>query len=305
MLVTPLPGAALDNVETVLRQVHADAMNARGARSGPGAASPTTAYLAWANNSVRLLRGQIRGADINRLVLSPRYWLLQAHQDPAGTDPAGGTLRALVDLELEERIDALDEAVRAFGEQRHRWGRPGMFVVADTSAYIEAEHKLENLDLAELIGVREEPLHLLIPILVVDELNGQKRRGNSPQRRWRAAYTLALISRHLPDPTGIARLRAEDFSALDTGGIPRGEITIELVFDPPGHVRLPINDDELIDRALAIKHLSGRQVTFLTDDTGQAFRARAERLRVVELPEPPPGDEPQPKGHGGGPRPGR
>jgi hypothetical protein len=28
-------------------------------------------------------------------------------------------------------------------------------------------------------------------------------------------------------------------------------MTVEVLLDPPGHARLPINDDEIIDRALA------------------------------------------------------
>ncbi len=63
----------------------------------------------------------------------------------------------------------------------------------------------------------------------------------------------------------------------------RGEVTIELVFDPPEHVRLRGNDDEIIDRALAVEPLADRKVTLLTYDTGQSTRARNAGLRVVKL----------------------
>lgn len=90
----------------------------------------------------------------------------------------------------------------------------------------------------------------------------------------------------LKNTTGPARLRDEDFSALDAGGIPRGEITIELLFDPPGHIRLPINDDETIDRSVAIRPLADREITLLTYDTGQSMRARQAGLRVQKLSKP-------------------
>ncbi|MFI7509066.1 hypothetical protein ACIBSS_19785 [Micromonospora aurantiaca] len=48
----------------------------------------------------------------------------------------------------------------------------------------------------------------------------------------------------------------------------------EVVLDPPGHVRLPNNDDEIVSRALAIKTLAGKQVRLLTYDTGIAMRGR-------------------------------
>lgn len=66
-------------------------------------------------------------------------------------------------------------------------------------------------------------------------------------------------------------------------GLTRSEVTIELVFDPPGHVRLPGNDDEIIDRALAVEALADRNVTLLTYDTGQSTRARNAGLQVVKL----------------------
>ena len=82
--------------------------------------------------------------------------------------------------------------------------------------------------------------------------------------------------------TGPVRLRAGDV-VPGPDGLTRSEVTIELVFDPPGHVRLPINDDEIIDRALAIEPLADRKVTLLTYDTNQSMRARSAGLQVIKL----------------------
>lgn len=61
---------------------------------------------------------------------------------------------------------------------------------------------------------------------------------------------------------------------------------MELVFDPSGHIRLPINDDEIVSRALAMQAQVGREVTLLTFDTGQSMRARAAGLTVRKLSKP-------------------
>lgn len=61
-------------------------------------------------------------------------------------------------------------------------------------------------------------------------------------------------------------------------------MTVEVLFDPPGHARLPIVDDEIIDRALTVKALAARQITLLTCDTGQSFQARSVGLNVVKAP---------------------
>jgi hypothetical protein len=291
MLVTPLPGAAIDGVISALRDVHTAAINARGATSGHGGAGPTDAYLVWAGDSLRRLRGQLRPSDLDRLVLTRGYWsvLAQGAVAPQMVGPA----RAFVDLELDARSADLAEALAELQTRHERWARVGLFMVADTSFYIHCEPKLEEFDFARLLQVREAALHLLVPVLVVDELDGLKDRGND-RSRWRSSYTLAVVENRLRDPTGIGTLRQEDYSALNpgVGGTPRGTITVEVILDPAGHTRLPINDDELVDRAAAIQHASGREVAFLTNDTAQAFRARAAGLSVFKLPRPPLGDEP-------------
>jgi hypothetical protein len=240
-----------------------------------------------------VLQSQISAADLDRLVLTRRYELLLS---AAGTSVADAELEVrlvdgLLDNELDQRTAAFGAAYAVLERLIKRWSRPGVFVVADTSVFITHPDKLEETDFAPLVGVREEPIHLVVPVVIIDELDGLKHSKDN-RTRWRAGYTLAVLDRVSEHNAATGLLRAEDFSALDTGGIPRGEVTIELLFDQPGHVRLPINDDEIIDRALAIEPLAGRAVTLLTYDTGQSTRARAAGARVRKLARPI-GDEPK------------
>jgi predicted ribonuclease YlaK len=195
-----------------------------------------------------------------------------------------GRLGSLLAAEYDDRSHVLDEALAAVRAEIQHWSRPGVLVVADTSFYLRHPDKIEEADIASLLPIREEPIRVIVPILVVDELDRLKQSGESTVR-WRAAYTLAVLDRLLPAPTQSGRLRAEDFSALDQGigGIPRGEVSVEILFDPPGHLRLPIADDEIVDRALAAQTRSGQPVTFLTYDTGQAMRARYAGLETKKL----------------------
>ncbi|MEV7364416.1 hypothetical protein ACWDWT_19485 [Streptomyces sp. NPDC003343] len=62
--------------------------------------------------------------------------------------------------------------------------------------------------------------------------------------------------------------------------------------DQPGHVRLPITDDEIIDRAVAIQAIAVREVRLLTCDTGQHTRGRAAGLKVTKVSAKDPGPEP-------------
>jgi hypothetical protein len=284
VLITPVPGADRDNLQKGLQEVRFGAVNARGA--GGDNIHRYNAYVRWASEAGRMLRSQVVSADLERLVYTRRFWTLQAHPTPA-TEAVG----RLVDAELDERVAELEAAWKAVDQQIKRWSRHGVFVVADSSFYIKHPQKLEELDLRRLLRLREEPVHLLFPILVVDELDRLKEQSKD-HTRWRARYTLAVLDRILRNPTSIATLRESDYSGLDHGEIPRGEITVEIVFDPPEHTRLPIADDEIIDRAVAIQALAGRQVRMITYDTGQSTQARAAGLEVAKIAEPPEGDEP-------------
>lgn len=71
--------------------------------------------------------------------------------------------------------------------------------------------------------------------------------------------------------------------APENPAFPRGAITIDLWPDPPGHVRLPRTDDEIIARAVAFQALAGRKVKLLTGDIGMSTRARMAGLEEIRL----------------------
>lgn len=160
----------------------------------------------------------------------------------------------------------------------------------DTSVFIHHDDKLENIDIREMLNLRGEAVHLLVPMVVIDELDDLKQ-SKDRRIRWRVRHSLAVLDRLLPHPMQAALLRAADYTSLDTGGIPHGEVTVEVVLDKPGRVRLPINDDEIVDQAVSAQALAGKPITLVTFDTGQSMRARAAGLRCIKVeqqPEDPP-----------------
>lgn len=249
-----------------------------------------SAYLEWVTNSVRMLEHRVGTADIDRLVLTRGYERLLA---AAGTLAGGdiGTqrvLNGLVSHEIQQRVQDLEEAVRDLDAQIRRWPQDVAFAVADTSVYIEHDDKLRDLDFAALLPAAGAPklVMVIVPVIVLDELDGLKPRGGDALRRWRASYTLAVLDDLFsgPGPRGILRQPAADGT--------RGAVFMDILFDPPRHERLPINDDEIIDRALAAQGLADAPVTLLTFDTSQAARARNAGLAVNKLTKPL-GDEPE------------
>ncbi len=261
MLVTVRPGVNREDLLKTLQSVYTDAYNLRG---GGGAARNAherlLAYVEWTSAAVRMLGSQVSNGDLDRLVLTERYRLLLAGLAGTMTSterPVQRVLNGLVALELDGRVADFEAAVKALQGQIARWSAYGHYVVPDTSFYIHHKDKLEDVDFGPLINVWQSEVTVLVPILIVDELDRLKE-SKDKRVRWRAGYSLAVLDRLFADGAGRARLRAGDV-VPGPDGLTRSEVTIELVFDPPGHVRLLGNDDEIIDRALAVRAAGGPQ----------------------------------------------
>ena len=280
MLVTPRPGVSLNNLIQSLQSVHNEAVNLRGGSGAPTAHKRLLSYLEWVGQATRMLGYQIREADLAALVLNRRYELfLSISGTMTSTEiEVQRVVNDLVSLELDQRVPDLDAAIKTLQSQQQRWLRVGELVVLDSNLYIHHPDKLEDADIATVAGLQGTRAHVLVPMVIVDELDGLKRQ-NKQLARWRAGYTVAVFDRvfkNVGRGITVGVLHAEDAS---TG---QGEVTMGLLFDPPGHVRLPINDDEIIDRAVAVQTLAGREVTLLTYDTGMSTRARNAGLKVVK-----------------------
>jgi hypothetical protein len=284
MLITPRPGVNTDNLLKALQSVQNEVFNLRGG-GGPtrNAYERLLAYLEWTNSAVRMLDNQISVSDLNRLVLTERYRImLGGIVSMTATDiPVQRMLNGLVSLELDQRVTDFDEAIKTLRSQMLRWSGYEHFVMPDTSFYIHHDDKLEDLDIGTLMGDPHADFVVLVPMVIVDELDRLKETKDK-QVRWRAGYTLAVLDRLFQKGDVRALLRKGE-KDLEPKVAPLGDAWIELLFEPPGHVRLPNSDDEIIDRALSVEPLADRKVVLLTYDTGQSTRARNAGLQVVKL----------------------
>lgn len=259
-----------DQARVALRQVETNALNVRGA--GHTGADMLTAYLQWASESVRLLRHQISAADIDRLVLTKRYWSLQG-----STEATFALLSLLVGMEIDERIEDLRGAGEEIDLLSKRWPH-GHLIVPDTSALIHGP-KVWEWDPAAEFRLGEVPVHIVVPILVLDELDGLKEH-NKEHTRSRARRTLNWLSTNLQGDSMHVRERRGG------GPDPHGAVVLHVLGDAPGHRRLPIADDEIVDRAEVIAATAGRPVTLFTNDYSQAYRAKRVGLLTAMVADP-------------------
>ncbi|MCD9899045.1 hypothetical protein LUR56_00755 [Streptomyces sp. MT29] len=62
-----------------------------------------------------------------------------------------------------------------------------------------------------------------------------------------------------------------------------GRVMVEVLFDDPGHVRLPEEDDEIVDRALAVHSIAAGAVHLVTYDTRMSMLAKWANLPALKL----------------------
>jgi hypothetical protein len=295
MLVSPLPGVDPSELLRSLRELKSQVDNLHavgGGRGFRGSLQRMWEYLEWVDETARRLSSTVGADTADRLVRTRGYEVLLGNSVALGSTLGGdGTyperlLNTMVTNELTARSDALARAITEL-ERAKQWRSWSWLVVLDTNVYLEHERKLEEMDLAELVDAGDQPVHLLVPIAVVDELDRAKRNDKT---RYRGAYSLAHIIKALDETDGVLR-------EVDLGSGPdpqaRGQITVEIVSDPPGHRRMPDPDGEIADRALAVQLRAGAKVTMITYDTGMSWRATDAGLTVVKL-DFDPGAEPPP-----------
>ena len=268
-----VPGARRDDLRHVLWEEEANIGSVQGGGHKPLARY--LKYMEWANLASRRLRPLIAQEAIDRLVLTKMYWTLQT----MAPTPELKVVTDLVDTEITNRVFALREEKEVIDRMAKRWGSVGAIALPDSSFYLHHPSKMEEWDLAPTLGMREEPLVVLIPMVVIDELDRLKE-SKINDVRWRAGYALAVIDRVVGEKVEVGVLKSENLVPEDGKSKPRGVVELEILFDPPGHFRLPIEDDEIVDRGLAIQGLAERPVTLLTYDTGQSTRARRAGLKA-------------------------
>jgi len=235
-------------------------------------------YLEWAANQRRTLGSSISSADMDRLITTRTYWALVS---------AGGvTAIALIDIELQSCIAALETEEAELRHAHERWSRAGWTTAAvlDTNALMTNHATLLSSPWHDVIGESEmRSVRIVIPMIVIDELDTLKRsnglmkiNGKDHPRRTVARQALRTVAGIFPTADTV---KAVNQSTESPDARP---VTIELMADPPGHIRLENPDAEIRDRALTLAAHANR-VLLVTYDLGNQFAAGLSGLEAIRL----------------------
>lgn len=227
-------------------------------------------YIKWVDNAYQQLRSLFADDRLAEGLLGRSFFELQRiDADTSRSGPAAWTmLTREVRVQLE-RLQAAEDHLRklkVFAE------RPGEIVLPDTSALVRGVW-FEHFDWATELAL-PSPVRLVVPILVVEELDNLKDR----ERATKAADRARRVLKRLRELCGAV------FPGHPAPIPDRAGTTIEVLVDDDWHERRPNNDGEIVHQVQYIGALTGKDVTLVCVDAAMEFRARSRGVRAWSMP---------------------
>lgn len=239
-----------------LRLTAQEAANVAGASAGRTPIQIVDRYLAWAENAERMLSNVLDIDLVDDLVCTERYWALRTAR---GDEPR---LTPTVLAEMERRQRALDALAVELERERLHWGSgASTLVVPDTNLFLQKDAPFTEIDWPSVIQTDGE-VRLVVPLVVVHELDRLKRQGNSTTAtlaRTSLRWLLDILPR---DP----QARSGPLTAMEPS------TTVEAyVHDGPTR---PEDADGLIIEVTAwLAAVSSQTTVLITRDLGMRLRA--------------------------------
>lgn len=267
--VVPLQGTDLANAIRVVKSEAEGLSNLSGTRAD----ERLNNYHRWSSQAADQLRYVFDLEQVESLVMTRRHDFLIDR----ATAYNELLINTSVSAEQADRGRVFKELIDSFEKlQAAVETMPGLLLVPDTNVYLHHERYFDDIGWTGLAQTSAE-LRVMVPMAVVRELDKNKRaQGNKrvSETNDELVRTRARVSSR--------RLRNLFESPFGTPSL-SDNVTVELILDPPGHRRIEDPDSEIIDRALAARTVSGRQVSIVTGDGNMQFAARVAGLDVVPV----------------------
>jgi hypothetical protein len=217
-------------------------------------------YVAWVSTVERQLIALFDDPETWVGLRSVTYWSI--------ADPTAVHLRPeeLIRDEGEYQASRLDDLAQRLDHlPRHLLDRSSLVAVLDTNVLL---HFLPPAQVkwTEIVG--EPPIHLVIPLRVIEELD---------EKKYTARSNLADRSRDL-----LSQLRCQLASTNGPADLDE-TTTIEVLTDDGPRRRSHDADQEILD-ACKLLHAIGSPIALVTGDTGMTIRAHGLGIEVVEMP---------------------
>lgn len=251
----------IDQAIKVLKELAQDCENLYAELTGPRQ-DGRGSYMNWSQRCEDQLRNFFADPAVAQDVYTDRYWRI-AEVTVVDRQPQviGSEIRVQT-----ERLRTIAATVEGYLRLRER---SGTIVLLDTNVLLNYQ-RVDMVPWRRVTG--EEHVRLILPILVVDELDDKRYLGR-PDVRERARSAIKPLD----------ELR-EQFDRQGYATLPDGT-TLECLLDDPGHRPRANPDEEILDRAVFLSRVTKEQVVLVTGDRGMRFRASTRTgIRAVEMP---------------------
>ncbi|WP_330335756.1 PIN domain-containing protein (plasmid) [Streptomyces sp. NBC_00536] len=224
-----------------------------------------TKYFQTVTDTHTQLSQALTDPDLGAGLYEGQYWQL------ATTAGASPMLHGTLVREVRRQIAAIEGAQEQVKQLRLYAERPGVAIVYDTNA-LNHWSRPDEVKWTEVLrenGLEGKLARLVIPLVVIDELDQQKS-GTNPLSE-KAAKAIRFLEKALEDTA--------PGQAVEV----RSDATLEVRLDPPGH-RRGDPDMEILLCAAELDQL-GVQTRVLSNDFGLHLRARSMSLVPMRLPQ--------------------
>jgi len=235
------------------------------------------AYLTWVDATQQHLRTVFADTEIEDSLLERGYWHICGMASQF--DHQMKILNRIIGEELAFQVGhpgifgnpggRLGEIASQLRELRRLASREGCICVPDTNALLH----YKRFDELPWIALLRKPLvRLVFPIVVVRELDA-KKYARREEFQGRARDLLTLIDRF------VSASPPDGYSEVRSG------VTVEVLPDERGHLRMPghDNDEEILERCEFLRQVTGDPVTLITGDSGMRITAQSRGIDVFKL----------------------
>jgi len=248
-------GRSLDNAIKALGDIELDLRNLRGQGT-----TASLQYLRFISTAETSLAWAFVREDVEGLFHTPRFFELLRLESP------GELMNRLVVGEIEARLEELSDLLSDMKLRRERLGQITEIVfVPDTNLFVHC-NPFDELIWTELSG--GAPVHIVVPLVVIEELDRLKRSGVSAVRQ---------ASRE-------SLRRLESLGMLQAQSANLESATIEILEEEPYHLRAPTVDLEILETCSEINDASAGGVFVVTGDLSMIVRSRALGINALKVP---------------------
>ncbi len=252
-----------------LKDTAGDAHNAGSALARPTGEQLLTSYFTWADNAARALGNMLASDLVDDLVHTRNYWTFRSAR---GDEP---NLFGLVLGELDQRKRAFTELAENLEREVRRWQTPSaVLIVPDTNVFLEEDKPFQDLNWCSFTAGGASDVRVVIPLVVIHELDRLKRTGNNTTRSM-ARQALKYLRSKLFAGAELRLGRLND-------GQPAAYVEV-YVHDGPSR---PDDADGVIIRfTKQLERLSAKPTKLVTYDLSMQLRAVAAGVNAVQLPD--------------------